>query len=156
MPTMVWLMWPMTTIPFGGMNVIIVSNFHQFPPVAKTTSTLYNTIMTPINVWPQKLDKPYISSSTLWWSFDSRCEYQILDGWKIILYIYVELEVARERLGAPILGGSRMLGNSKTLSTKVTWCMMHDARGLASSRRWALSAERWTIVTVVFIECPSE
>jgi len=29
------------TIPFGGMNVII-GDFHQFPPVAKTTSTVYN------------------------------------------------------------------------------------------------------------------
>lgn len=29
-----------STVPFGGMNVIIVGDFHQFPPVGKGASTL--------------------------------------------------------------------------------------------------------------------
>jgi ATP-dependent exoDNAse (exonuclease V), alpha subunit - helicase superfamily I member len=31
-----------TSMPFGGMNVIIVADFHQFPPVGKKASTLYH------------------------------------------------------------------------------------------------------------------
>ena len=32
-----------STLPFGGINIILLGDFHQFPPVANTFGSLYST-----------------------------------------------------------------------------------------------------------------
>lgn len=33
-----------STVPFGGMNVLLLGDFHQFPPVANPSGALYSTL----------------------------------------------------------------------------------------------------------------